>query len=146
MAWPGPVQKRDRFLTRGLLVHRDFLLQIFGGLLKGEFAEREFHVHFHAQRAQSHEIVNDLARVRTVIEQTGLQHHFFSVKADPFVRTRVVVMPPDRVLVFPRETKLKVMTGNSFVNGDRPRIHRGRAPEVAKFFRRLRNVTDAILI
>src|SRR6266446_409998 len=54
-------------------------------------------------------------------------------------------MPPDRVLMFPRETKLKIMTGNSFVNGDRPRIHRCRAPEVTEFFRRLGHVADAIL-
>src|SRR5262249_32227898 len=80
-----------------------------------------------------------------VIEQPGLQHHFFSVKANALVRTRVVVMSPNRVLVFPRETKLKVMAGNSFVDGDRPGIHRGRAPEIAKFFRRLRHVTNAVL-
>src|SRR5256885_16796963 len=37
------------------------------------------------------------------------------------------------------------MTGNSFVNSDRPRIHRCRAPEAPEFFRRLRHVADAIL-
>src|SRR5262245_44822355 len=55
-------------------------------------------------------------------------------------------MAPDCVLVFPREAKLKIMAGSSFVDGDGPRIHRGRAPEVAKFFRRLGHVTNAIFI
>src|SRR5438094_10666098 len=54
-------------------------------------------------------------------------------------------MTADRVLVFPRETKLKIMTGNTFVNGDWSRIHCCRAPEVAKFVRRFRHVTNAVL-
>ena len=101
-------------------------------MIEREFAEREFHIHFHAQRAQPHEIVNDLARMRAVIEQTGLQHHFLGIKADPFIRAGVVVMPPDRVLVFPGKTKLKIMPGNSFVNSDRPRVFCCRAPEVTE--------------
>src|SRR4051794_19383675 len=55
-------------------------------------------------------------------------------------------MTADRVLVFPRETKLKIMAGNSFVDGDRPRVHCCCAPEVAKLFRRLRYVTDTVLV
>ena len=38
------------------------------------------------------------------------------------------------------------MTGDSFVNSDRPGIHCGGEPEVAKPFRRFRYVTNAILI
>jgi hypothetical protein len=41
-------------------------------LLEREFAQREFYVYFHTQRAKPHEIVNDLPRVRAVIKQTGL--------------------------------------------------------------------------
>jgi hypothetical protein len=41
-------------------------------LIESEFAERKFHVHFYAQRAESHEIVNDLARVRAVVEKASL--------------------------------------------------------------------------
>ena len=70
-------------------------------MLEREFAQCKFHVHFHAQRSQSHEIVNDLARVWTVIEQPRLQHHFFSVKADPFIGAGIVVLTPDRIFVFP---------------------------------------------
>src|SRR5712691_608501 len=54
-------------------------------------------------------------------------------------------MPPDRVFVFPGETKLKIMAGNSFVNSDRPRILRSRAPEVTEVRRRFGDVTDAVL-
>ena len=113
-------------------IHRDFFFEIFRGLLECEFAEGESHVHFHAERAQTHEIVNDLASVRAVVEQTSLQHHFFGVKADAFVRAGVVVMTADRVFVFPGKTKLKIMAGNSFVHGERPRILRRRAPEVTE--------------
>jgi len=38
------------------------------------------------------------------------------------------------------------MTGNTFVNGDWSRIHRCRAPKVAKFVRRFRHITDAVLL
>src|SRR6266513_1239803 len=54
-------------------------------------------------------------------------------------------MATDRVLMFPGETKLKIMTENTFVNGDWSRIHRCRAPEVAEFVRRFRHVTNAVL-
>jgi len=30
-------------------------------------------------------------------------------------------MPPDRIFVFPGKAKLEIMSGNSFVNNDRPR-------------------------
>src|SRR5262249_19071703 len=110
------------------------------------FAEREFHVYFHTQRAESHEIVNDLPGVRAVIEQAGLQHHFFGVKADAFIGTGIVVVTSNRILVFPREAKLKIMAGNSFVDGDGPWIHRRRAPKVTKFFRWLRHVSDAVFV
>jgi hypothetical protein len=83
--------------------------------------------------SETHEVVNDLARVGAVVEQTGLQHHFFRVKADSFIFARVVVMTTDRVVVFPGKTKLKVMPRNSFVNGDRSRVFRRRLPEVAEF-------------
>jgi len=56
------------FLTGGICVHGHFFLKIFRGLFEREFTEREFHIHFHTKRAKPHEIVNDLARVRTVIE------------------------------------------------------------------------------
>src|ERR1051326_1127104 len=55
-------------------------------------------------------------------------------------------MPPDWVLMFPSEAKLKIMPRNSFVNGDWPRIHRRRAPKVTKLFRRLRHVPDAVFL
>src|SRR2546427_787994 len=35
-------------------------------------------------------------------------------------------MPPDRICMFPRKTKLKLMAGNYFVYGVRPRIFRQR--------------------
>jgi hypothetical protein len=101
-------------------------------LVERKLAEREFDVHFHAQRAEAHEIVNDLACVRAIIEQTGLQHHFFGVKADPFVRARIVVMPPDRVVVFPGKAKLKIVPGNSLVHSNRTGILRSRTPEVTE--------------
>jgi hypothetical protein len=56
-------------------------------LLERELAEREFHIHFHPERAQAHEIVNDLACVCGLSsKRPGLQHHLFGVKSDPFVR------------------------------------------------------------
>jgi len=55
-------------------------------------------------------------------------------------------MPPDRISVFPGKAKLEIMAGNPLVDSEGPRIQRCRVPEVAKFFRRLRHVTDAILI
>ena len=70
--------------------------------------------------------------MRAVVEQAGLQHHFLRVKADPFVRARVVVMTADWIFVFPGKTKLEIVAGNSLVNGDRPRILRGRVPEIAE--------------
>src|SRR5205085_5130960 len=130
LAWTG--RERDRFLTRGVRIHRHFFFEVLCGLIEREFTEREAHVHFHAKRAQTHEIVNNFARVRAVVEQTGLQHHLLGVKADAFVRARVVVMTLDWVLVFPGKTKLEVMAWNSFVNNDRPRVLRGRAPEIAE--------------
>src|SRR5436309_10610652 len=109
-------------------------MQIFRGLIEGELSERESYIYFHAESAQTHKVVNDLARVRAVIEQSRLQHHFLGVKADSFVCTGVVVVPPDRVLVFPGKTKLKIMTWDSLVDSNRPRIHRRRTPEVSELF------------
>ena len=117
-----------RFLPGRLRIHRHFFFEIFRRLLEREFAERELHVHFHPQRPQAHEVVNDLARVRAVVEKASLQHHFLGVEADAFVRAGIVIMPPDRILVFPGETKLEIMPGDSFVHDDRPRILRGGAP------------------
>src|SRR5205807_7722013 len=68
------------------------------------------------------------------------------VKADPFVRPGIVIMPPDRIFVFPGKAKLEIMSGNSFVDNDRPRILRGSAPEIAKIPGRLAHVANAILI
>src|SRR5438105_1108057 len=119
-------------------------MQIFRGLIESELSERESYIYFDAESAQTHKVVNDLARVRAVIEQSRLQHHFLGVKTDPFVRGRRVVMTSNRVLMFPGKTKLKIVTGNSFMNADRSRILRGRAPEVTEIWRRLRQVTDAV--
>ena len=74
---------------RCLRIHRDLLLQVFGGLFQRELAEREFNVYLHPQRAQAHEIVNDLTSVRAIIKQAGLEHHFLGIKANPFVGTGV---------------------------------------------------------
>ena len=38
------------------------------GLLERELAEHDFRVHFDPERAEPHKIVNDLARVRAVVE------------------------------------------------------------------------------
>ena len=113
LARPGG--KRDRFLARSLFIHRDFVLQVFGGLFQREFAERKFHVHFHSQRAEAHEVVNDLASVRAVVEQAGLQHHFFGVKANPFIRAGIIVMPPNR--------SPRVSTRDKAENNDREFLH-----------------------
>ena len=146
MAWPGRGRESDRFLARSCRIHRHCVFQIFRRLIEGEFAERESHVHFHAERAQAHEVVDDLAGVRAVVEQSGLQHHLLGVKADAFVGARIVVMAPDRILVFPGKTKLEVMPGNSFVHGQRPRILRGGAQKVTEVRRRRVDVANAILL
>src|SRR5439155_19087197 len=122
----------DRFLARSLRVHRDFLLKILCRFFQRELAERQFHIYFHPERAQPHEIVNNLARVRAVIEQTILQHHFLGVKTNPFVGPRVIIMPPNWVFVLPGKAKLEIMSWNSFVDNDRPRILCSGAPEVTK--------------
>src|SRR5438093_5913925 len=124
----------DRFLACGLFVHRDLFLKVFRSLVERELADLKLHVHLYTQRVQSHEIVDYLACVWAVIEQPGLQHHLLRIKPDPLIRAGVVVMPPDGILMSPRKTKLKIMTRNSFMNGDRPRIHCRRAPEVTEFF------------
>src|SRR5438552_18701555 len=84
--------------------------------------------------------------MRAVIEQAILQHHLLGVKADPFVRPGIVIMPPDRIFVFPGKAKLEIMSGNSFVDNDRARILRGSAPEIAKIPGRLAHVANAIMI
>src|SRR5947208_11688506 len=109
-------------------------------------AKTQYYIHFHPKRAQPHEIVNNLARMRAVIEQAILQHHLLGVKADPFVRPGIVIMPPDRIFVFPGKAKLEIMSGNSFVDNDRPRILRGGAPEITKIPGRLAHVANAVLI
>src|ERR1700681_1798422 len=55
-------------------------------------------------------------------------------------------MTPDWIFVFPGKTKLEVVTGNSFVYGDRPRILCGRAPEVTEVRGRFGDVTNAIIL
>ena len=110
-------------------------MQIFCGLVEFELADCEFYVHFDAQSAQPHEIVNDLAGVSRrggIVEQSRLQHHFFRIKADPLVRTGIIIMTANRILVFPGKTKLEIVAGNSFMDTNRAWIHRSRAPEVAK--------------
>jgi hypothetical protein len=69
IACPGPVEKRDRFLSCRLRIHRHFFFQIFRGLLEGELTERKFYIDLDAERSQAHEVVDDLARVRAVVEQ-----------------------------------------------------------------------------
>ncbi len=105
-----------------------------------------FDVDFNPQRAQPHEIVNDLAGVRTVIEQARLQHHLLGIKPEAFVRAGIIIMPANRVLVFPGKTKLKIMARDSFVDADWPGIHRSCPPEIAEFVRRFGHVADAILV
>src|SRR5947209_3820296 len=68
----GAGGERDSFTARRFFIHRHFLLQVFGSLLQGEFSKRELHIHFHPERAQAHEVVNDLARVGTVVEKACL--------------------------------------------------------------------------
>src|SRR6266481_124185 len=55
-------------------------------------------------------------------------------------------MPPNRVFVLPGKAKLEIMSGNSFVNDNRPRILRGGAPEITEVPGRLAHVANAILI
>src|SRR5207245_9722853 len=55
-------------------------------------------------------------------------------------------MPPNWVFVLPGKAKLEIMSRNSFVNNDRPRILRSGAPEVTKVPGRLAHVANAILI
>ena len=47
--------------------------------------------------------------MRTIVEKTKLQHQLFSIEADSFVRTRIVVMPANRILVRPRKYELQIM-------------------------------------
>src|SRR6266513_4494518 len=55
-------------------------------------------------------------------------------------------MQPNWVFVLPGKAKLEIMSGNSFVNNDRPRILCSGAPEVTKVPGRLAHVANAILI
>src|SRR5947207_5819220 len=55
-------------------------------------------------------------------------------------------MPPNWVFVLPGKAKLEIMSRNSFVNDDRPRILCSGAPEVTKVPGRLAHVANAILI
>src|SRR5437660_3683463 len=55
-------------------------------------------------------------------------------------------MPPNWVFVLPGKAKREIMSGNSLVNNDRPRILRSGAPEVTKVPGRLAHVANAILI
>ena len=66
-------------------VHRDSLFEILAASSNENLRKGQFHIDFHPEGAQPHEIVNNLARVRTVIEQAILEHHFLGVKADPVV-------------------------------------------------------------
>src|SRR5215813_9879728 len=75
----------NRFRARGLRVHRHLFLQVFCGLVERELSERESYIHFHAERTQTHEVVNNLARMRAIVEKTGLQHHLLCVKANTFI-------------------------------------------------------------
>jgi len=118
------------FLDALCLSPWELFLQMFRSLLEREFTEREFYIHFHRQRVQTHKIVNDLAFVRTVVEQSGLQYHLLRVKADPFVRTRIVVMPPNPIFLFPRKIKLKIMAGNFLANCERAWILRHCAEKI----------------
>src|SRR5438046_6314007 len=55
-------------------------------------------------------------------------------------------MPPNWVFVLPGKAKLEIMSRNSFVDNDRPRILCSGAPEVTKVPGRLAHVANAILI
>ena len=74
------------------------------GLVHREHSEREFDVYLNTQRrAQPHEVVNDFSGTWAVVEQSGLQHHFFRVETDAFVGSRIVVLTTNRIRMSARE-------------------------------------------
>ena len=101
---------------RGRGIHGYRALEISGSLVHGEFAERQLHVHFHAKCAQTHEVPDDLASAGTVVEQSGMQHHFFRIKTDAFVGAGIMVVAAYWIGIHPGEHELKVMPGHPFVD------------------------------
>src|SRR5437764_1139695 len=56
-------------LSRGASIDGYNLFQIIRGLIDGEFSDGQLDVHFHAQGAQTHEVVHDLAQLGTIVEE-----------------------------------------------------------------------------
>ena len=75
----------------------------------------------------------------------GLQHHLLGIEADALVRAGVVVTPPNRILVRPRQGQLQVVAGHALVHDDRPRVARRGQIEVRQVRRRHPDVAVAVL-
>src|SRR5436309_4748347 len=118
----GDRSEESRFCVRRACVHGHGVLEILGRLRDAEFTERELHVDFHAQRSQPHEVPDDFARARAVVEQAGVQHHLFCIKADALVGAGIVVVTANRVGMTPGERKLKVVSGHALMHNFTARV------------------------
>ena len=87
-----------------------------------EISQRQFHIHFHAQNPQAHEVIHNLAQLWTIIEETKLQHHLFGIKADTFIRAGVIVVSANRILMRPRKRELEIMPRHALMHDEWPWI------------------------
>src|SRR5262249_5118338 len=93
--------EKHRLSPGRLVVHWCPVLQILRRPVDVENAERELHVDLNSERTQSHKVANDLARLRTVVEQAGVEHQLLRIKPYALVRTRIIVVPADVILMGP---------------------------------------------
>ena len=131
---------------RGVRIHGDGFLQILGGLRDRKLAQRQLHVHFHAQRAQPHHVVDNLARSRTIVEHPCLEQHLFRVKADAFIGPGIVVVTADRIRVRPGKRQLKIVSRHTLVNNSDARILGVGQREVSQVGARRIDVANTILL
>ena len=109
-------RKESGFREGSSRIHWNCVVQVRRALFDGELAESEFDVDFDSQRAQAHEVVDDLAAARAVIEEARLLHHFFGIEADSFIRTGIVVVAANGVWMGPGKRELEVVAGHAFMN------------------------------
>ncbi len=105
-----------------------------------------FHVYFHSQRPQPHEVVNDFAGSWAVVKQSRLKHHLFGVEAESFIGAGIVVVAANRIVMLPRQTHLKIVARHAFVDHVRPRILGRGQPEIAQVLCRSAYPADTVVV
>ena len=141
---PRECGEHGRLLASCLLVHRHDASQVAARRVDVQLTERQPDVDLDAQRAQPHEVVDDFARARRIVGQSGREHQLLVVEGNAFIRGRVVVVTPHRSRMPPGQSELLIV--RALVHDARSGIVGVRRVEIRHLAEEGGHVADAVLV